>query len=680
MIEHATETTRSSIRRKIATLISATLVVSLASVIAVGLLFERSRIRLTASERIETTANVVRLDFQQRRRIQQLEATALAGDDLFRRTAARSRGQRGADNLPAVAERLAALVHDAGYSHAALYDVAGNLLTFAVHNEGRRGWRTGPGAYAGPGPDGAVHSVDPPSFVPRVYDGDIPDESRTRIRRAGNFLLLESVGLLFHDSILDGFVGLGTILDGDYASTIARLANTPVRFYVGDSVSAGSVASTARLTDGELRELRSLYDRQIRKPGAGWTAVPRTLTIDGTRYFSRLYPLGEDASLLGAMEVLYPQTAVDAAAGTGVFAIILAGALAACVGILAVLRVSDRIIEPIRRAVDVTNRLAEGDLTVDLDGENMGDDEGWQLIRAMDHMIERLRLTVGKVTEAVDNVDSFISDVSASVQEEMAVATQQSAAVTEITATMEEIAASSTEIAANSGAVLEIASKTLEDVKHGAGMVEGLMGKLYEVNEDSEQNTREIVDLGRKSQEISKIMTLINTIADQTKLIAFNAALEAAAAGDAGKRFGVVASEIRRLADSVTESTSDIHARIDEIQASVNRLVVTAEKGSRNVAEGITMGTSTVEMLADIVGGAEETAGAAKQIQLATQQQKTANEQVVVSLREILDGAKQISASIEQTGGLNSRLADMAGELRTLVRSFRLPGQETGSR
>ena len=95
--------------------------------------------------------------------------------------------------------------------------------------------------------------------------------------------------------------------------------------------------------------------------------------------------------------------------------------------------------------------------------------------------------------------------------------------------------------------------------------------KMHEIQQENQESLREIIELGNKSKEISKVMEIINSVTDQTKLIAFNAALEAASAGESGRRFSVVAGEIRRLADSVTESTSEIENNISQIQDSISR-------------------------------------------------------------------------------------------------------------
>ncbi|MDA8165951.1 MAG: methyl-accepting chemotaxis protein, partial [Desulfobacteraceae bacterium] len=168
------------------------------------------------------------------------------------------------------------------------------------------------------------------------------------------------------------------------------------------------------------------------------------------------------------------------------------------------------------------------------------------------------------------------------------------------------------------------------------------------------------------------VMEIINTIADQTKLIAFNAALEASSAGEAGKRFGVVAVEIRRLADSVMESTGEIEARVNEIQDAINRLVMASEKGSRGIQDGMSQTTMTATSLVDIVDATQETREAATQISLSTQQQKTASAQVVSALREITEGAGQTSEAIRQISAVTQKLTDFSDGLKEQVVKFRI--------
>jgi methyl-accepting chemotaxis protein len=166
-------------------------------------------------------------------------------------------------------------------------------------------------------------------------------------------------------------------------------------------------------------------------------------------------------------------------------------------------------------------------------------------------------------------------------------------------------------------------------------------------------------------------MEIINTIASQTKLIAFNAALEAASAGEAGKRFGVVAVEIRRLADNVVESTTEIEGKIMEIMSAVDRLIMASEKGSKSIKDGQENSGRTLEMLGIVVNGAELTNDAAKQISLSTHQQQIASNQVLTALREIEEGTKYSMTSIQQFSVISKDLTEISQEFEELMSRFR---------
>ena len=327
----------------------------------------------------------------------------------------------------------------------------------------------------------------------------------------------------------------------------------------------------------------------------------------------------------------------------------------------------------VNQPIDVivrTIKNSNNDLTIKIPVAT--DNEIGELARWLNNYTANLNEIIGKVSDTVIDINSYASEIAAAVEQQAATASEQSAAVSEITSTMEELSVSSTQIAEHSASVVDIANKTWEDTKKGAVAVETVMMKMSDINNDNQNSINEIVDLGKKSKEISKVMEIINTIADQTKLIAFNAALEASSAGEAGKRFGVVAVEIRRLADSVMESTGEIETKVNEIQQAINRLVISSEKGSKGIQEGIEHSSETVALLMDIVEAAQSTTNAAKQISLSTQQQKTASNQVVGALREIVSGSGQTTSAIDQISKISRDLSGMSLELKGIIERFRL--------
>ncbi len=254
---------------------------------------------------------------------------------------------------------------------------------------------------------------------------------------------------------------------------------------------------------------------------------------------------------------------------------------------------------------------------------------------------------------------------------------QMASSVAEITSTMEELSASSTQIADHSQSVVEVARRTLDSSHAGTEAMQQLLGRMNEIDSDNQKNLAEIVALGTRSKEISQFMNLIDAVVDQTKLIAFNAALEASSAGESGKRFSVVAAEIRRLADSVSESTREIEGKMQNIQDVIGRLVLASEKSATTIAAGLAASQSTAKILDEIEQAAGQTTSAAQKISLSTQQQKTASSQVVQALREIADASAHTNQAVHRVSNISGTLLTMSTTMRTLFERFQLGDTES---
>ncbi len=316
------------------------------------------------------------------------------------------------------------------------------------------------------------------------------------------------------------------------------------------------------------------------------------------------------------------------------------------------------------------NQIAAGHLTgeVAVDGR----DELAELAQAANQMRGHLHDLVAQVEANARSVYAASQDIALAVDSQAATSSEMSSSVAEITSTMEELSASSMQIAEYSESVVAIARRTYDDSRQGADAMQRLVARMEDIRGDNQHALTEIVSLGGKSREIAKIMKIINTIADQTKLIAFNAALEASSAGEAGKRFGVVAAEIRRLADSVTESTEEIEKKVSEIQESISRLVITSEKGTAGINHGMEESSRTAGFLGALVEGASETTRSAQQISFSTQQQKTASSQVVIALREIVTASADTAHSVRRISDIAQEMTRLSATLKELVGRFTL--------
>ncbi|MDD2915887.1 MAG: methyl-accepting chemotaxis protein [Gallionella sp.] len=348
--------------------------------------------------------------------------------------------------------------------------------------------------------------------------------------------------------------------------------------------------------------------------------------------------------------------------------------IAALLGMVLVLLVAIPTLNRIYRSLHEANAalaaIASGDLTRPMlaaSNNEIGELAGW-----FNKHSQNLKNVVVDVHYMSDQVSASANDIAAAVEEQAAITSQQSASLNEITATMEELSVSSSQIADNANAVANTSKSTLGESERGVLALNQLQEKMGEITSDNNRNISEILELDCKSKEIGKIMGIINDIADQTKMIAFNAAIEASSSGEAGKRFGVVAVEIRRLAANVTESTGEIESKIEEIQQSINRLVIASENGSRVINEGAQAAMLTTGELMSILQGAKLAAESAQQISLATQQQKSASNQVLKALTEISQGLHQSSASIRQTSMSTHGLTGMSDNLMAKLGVFHL--------
>lgn len=333
---------------------------------------------------------------------------------------------------------------------------------------------------------------------------------------------------------------------------------------------------------------------------------------------------------------------------------IVAGVALGVACALVATRVSDRMFEQVLLAARDQFHM---DVSCDGDSGEM-----------QDEVLRLFRDITGRLTQAkaVNNdVRALTAQVLASTEEQASGAAQQAAAVTQTSATVEELAQTSKQIADNSQTVAAIAERTLASAEEGMQSVADTTTGIEEIRESTQAASDRILQLGERSQEIGRVLVIIDDIAEQTKILALNAAIEAARAGEAGKGFAVVAEEIRKLADSVTESTSEIGRVVREIQSSASALVMSTERAQKKVEEGKLLAHRTADSLDKIVQQVEETTDSAKQISIATQQQRTASDQVVVSMREMAQVSRQAAEVSRQIQGAISELNRLAD---TLVR------------
>ena len=291
---------------------------------------------------------------------------------------------------------------------------------------------------------------------------------------------------------------------------------------------------------------------------------------------------------------------------------------------------------------------------------------------AINTMVTNLREMTGQSQEAASRIGNSSSEIVAAAQQQASGAAQQAASVSETTATMEELSATARQIAENSNAVTAVADETLKSAEDGQDFMEESTKSMALIRSKTGESAEKILRLGQRSQQIGEIIDIINEIAIETKMLSLNAAIEAAKAGEAGKGFSVVAGEIRRLAEDVVKSTGTIRDVLLEIQSAANASVLAAEENVKGVEEGEARLNQVRDALKNIIAMAEQTAESARQISVATNQQKEASEQVVNTMREISKVAQQTASASKNSISSASDLSRLAEELRSRVSQFRI--------
>ena len=243
---------------------------------------------------------------------------------------------------------------------------------------------------------------------------------------------------------------------------------------------------------------------------------------------------------------------------------------------------------------------------------------------------------------------------------------EQSTGVKEILATMEDTDRQTRNIVEKIADVTTVAEGTENNVDAGFETLQSNLDKMTEITDANVATITGIRELGEKIGSIWEIVKIINDIADQTRIIAFNAELEASSAGDSGKNFHIVANEVRRLAAGITNSVDQIKERITEIQHSSDNLIITSESGTEKIREGLELSEKLKEKFSDIQSSSEITVESANQIKEIINQQSTSFDQIVATVRQISSGIENFSTSTSTVNNTAQKLKDAANLLENL--------------
>jgi methyl-accepting chemotaxis protein len=276
-----------------------------------------------------------------------------------------------------------------------------------------------------------------------------------------------------------------------------------------------------------------------------------------------------------------------------------------------------------------------------------------------------------RLRTAVNQMQGSSTELHTAASQQATGAREQASATTEISTTVKELLSTSRQIASSAQQVARVADETAGAARSGNETVQHAQEAIDTVRRQVDSIVNHMLDLGKRSQEIGGILDVVNELAEQTNILAINATIESAGAGEHGKRFAVVAEEIRKLADRVGSATKDIRVLIDEIRAASNTTIMATEDGSKAVQSSARQFTDVAGSFRRIAELVRANLDVAREIELSTQQQTTAVEQVNTAILEVAQTARQAESTSAQTLQTANQLSQLSQQMNSILDSSR---------
>lgn len=316
-------------------------------------------------------------------------------------------------------------------------------------------------------------------------------------------------------------------------------------------------------------------------------------------------------------------------------------------------------------------QFSKGDLTVQVRSEKEDDDIG-KLFAGFNEAVGNIREMMIQVNEAVQATASASSQISASAEQMAAGAQEQSSQASEVASAIEQMTSTIVETTRNSGTAAESAKNAGDTAKDGGNVVQMTVDGMNEIAAVVEQAAATVAELGKSSDKIGDIIQVIDDIADQTNLLALNAAIEAARAGEQGRGFAVVADEVRKLAERTTKATKEIADMIKQIQHDTNGAVLSIQKGTKQVEKGKDLAAKAGSSMNNIVEAANKVVDIITQVATASEEQSSAAEEISMSVQSISAVSQESAGGVQQIARAAEDLNQLTERLQHFVEKFQL--------
>jgi len=333
----------------------------------------------------------------------------------------------------------------------------------------------------------------------------------------------------------------------------------------------------------------------------------------------------------------------------------------------------------IARMLALIQEIAANNLGTD-DMEITSQDEIGRAGTALNQMKNGLREMIQSIAGTAEHVASASEEISSSATQQAQGAETQKDQTAQVATAMQEMSSTVLQVSDNSNKAADAARKASETARHGGSIVDETLGKMRVIAESVSGTAKKMEELGKSSDQIGRIIGVIDDIADQTNLLALNAAIEAARAGEQGRGFAVVADEVRKLAERTTTATKEIAQMIKNIQDETKIAVGAMEQGTKQVEEGVASTAQAGDSLKEIIHMAEQVGEMITHIATAATEQSSASEQVNNNMDQIAKLVKESADGAQQSAKACQDLSGLALDLQKMVGNFKLGNEGNGFR